>query len=80
MERITVTIPKKTLDRIKRIVGPRGVSRFLADAAKTKLAREDLTAWFDEMEARHGKPSPKLVREIDRDMRKIFGNLPKRSR
>lgn len=75
-----MTIPKRTLNDIKRVAGPRGVSRFLAEAAKAKLAREDLYAWFDEMDARYGKPSPKLVREIDRDMRKIFGNLPKRAR
>ena len=65
MERITATIPRKTLDDIKRVAGPRGVSRFLA-------------AWFDEMDAKYGKPSPKLVRKIDREMRAIFGDLPRR--
>jgi hypothetical protein len=80
MERITVTIPKKTLDGIKRVAGPRGVSKFLTQAANDRLAYTDLLTLLDEYDEKYGKPSPKLVREIDRDMRKIFGDLPRRSR
>ncbi len=72
-ERITVTIPKATLVKIKRAAGRRGVSKFLAEAAKAHLARHELQRWFDEMDAKHGKAPPSLVREIDRDMRTIFG-------
>ena len=73
MERITVTIPRRTLAQIKRIAGPRGVSNFLAEAAGAKLARQAVMAWLDDMDARHGKASPELVREIDRDMQRLFG-------
>jgi hypothetical protein len=73
MERVTVTIPKVTLAKIKQAAGPRGVSKFLTEAAKAHLARNDLQRWFDEMDAKYGKASPALVRKIDRDMRRIFG-------
>jgi hypothetical protein len=73
MERITVTIPKATLAKIKRAAGPRGVSKFLTEAAKAHLARNELQRWFDDMDARYGKAPASLVRKIDRDMRKIFG-------
>jgi hypothetical protein len=33
VERITITIDKKTLRMIKAVVGPRGVSKFIATAA-----------------------------------------------
>jgi hypothetical protein len=73
MERITVTIPKATLAKIKRAAGRRGVSKFLTEAAKAHLARNELQRWFDEMDAKYGKAPASLVRRIDRDGRKIFG-------
>ena len=39
MERVTATIDERTLAQIKRVAGPRGVSSFLAAAAKERLAR-----------------------------------------
>ena len=68
-----MTIPKATLAKIKRAAGRRGVSMFLTEAAKAHLARTELQRWFAEMDAKHGKAPPSLVRKIDRDMRKIFG-------
>lgn len=68
-----MTIPKPTLIAIKRAAGSRGVSRFLTEAAKAHLARQELERWFAEMDERHGKASAALVRRIDSDMRKVFG-------
>jgi hypothetical protein len=73
VERITITIDKRTLAAIKRVAGPRGVSSFLSKLAKERLAHLDAIAYLDELDEKYGKPDPKLVREIDRDMRKIFG-------
>jgi hypothetical protein len=73
MERVTATIDERTLAQIKRVAGPRGVSRFLAVAAKERLARLELLGLLDELDARHGKPSAALRAEIARDARRIFG-------
>lgn len=73
MERITVTIDKRTLLRIKSIVGKRGVSKFIAEAAEEKLGYAALDAWLDEMDAKYGPPPKKLQRAIERDFKKIFG-------
>ena len=70
---MTVTIDKKTLDSIKRIAGPRGVSRFLASAAKEKLGRFEILHVLDELNAKYGGSTPAEKARIDREMRQIFG-------
>jgi hypothetical protein len=72
MERVTATIDERTLTRIRRVAGPRGVSKFLALAAKERLARMELLGLLDELDEKHGRPSASLRTEIDRDMRRIF--------
>ncbi len=74
MERVTATIDERTLTRIKRVAGPRGVSKFLATAAKERLAKLELLGYLDELDVKFGKPPEKLRREVDRDMRRIFGS------
>ena len=73
VERITITIDAKTLKSIRVVAGPRGVSKFIAQAVREKLGRNEFHRWIEEMNAKYGTPSKKLVDEIDRDMRKIFG-------
>ena len=72
MERVTATIDEHTLAQIKRVAGPRGVSRFLAVAAKERLARLELLGLLDELDAKHGKPSAAIRAEVARDARRIF--------
>lgn len=72
MERVTTTIDERTLARIRRAAGPRGVSKFLALAAKERLARLQLLGLLDELDAKHGEPSSAMRAGIDRDMRRIF--------
>jgi hypothetical protein len=79
MERITISIDKKTLDRIKAVAGKRGVSKFLSEAARRHLGQFAWQEFMAERDAKYGKPSRKLRNAIDRDMRKIFGHAPKRS-
>src|SRR4029079_16936998 len=64
MERVRTTIDERTLTRIKRVAGPRGVSKFLATAAKERLARLELLGLLDELDAKHGKPNAALRAEI----------------
>lgn len=72
MERVTATIDEHTLAQIRRVAGPRGVSGFLSIAAKERLARLELLNMLDELDAKHGAPSPAVRAEIARDARRIF--------
>ena len=72
VERITATIDEHTLTRIRRIAGPRGVSSFLAAAAKERLARLELLDLLGELDAKHGAPSAAIRAEVARDARRIF--------
>jgi hypothetical protein len=69
---VTATIDERTLAQIKRVAGPRGVSKFLAAAAKERLARLELLGLLDELDAKHGKPSAAVRAEVARDARRIF--------
>ncbi len=72
MERVTATFDEETLAKIKRVAGPRGVSSFLNEAARDRLARLELRGLLDELDAKHGK-APEAIRvEIARDARRIF--------
>ncbi len=70
---MTATIDERTLAQIKRVAGPRGVLKFLAAAAKDRLARLELLGLLDELDAKHGKPSAEVRAEVARDARRIFG-------
>jgi len=72
VERITATIDERTLAQIRRVAGPRGVSSFLATAAKERLARLELLGLLDQLDAKHGAPSTAVRAEVARDARRIF--------
>lgn len=72
VERVTATIDKQTLAQIRRVAGPRGVSSFLAAAAKERLVRLALLDLLDELDAKHGAPSAAIRAEVARDARRIF--------
>jgi hypothetical protein len=72
MERVTATLHPQTVKKIRRVAGPRGVSRFLDIAARERLARLELIGFLDDLDARHGPPDLALAAEVDRDARRIF--------
>lgn len=72
MERVTATLASETVRRIRRVVGPRGVSRFLDLAARERLARLELLGLLDDLDDRHGRVDPAITAEVDRDARRIF--------
>lgn len=72
MERVTATLDPETVRRIRRVAGPRGVSRFLELAARERLARQELLGLLDDLDARHGRIDPAITAEIDRDARRTF--------
>lgn len=72
MERVTATLDKRTLAAIKRVAGARGVSAFLQQAARERLARMQLLDLLDDLDARHGQATVAMRRTIDKDARRIF--------
>lgn len=73
---MTITIDKATLARIRQITGSRGVSKFIADAARERAGRNEIIALLDELDEKYGPVPPEMYAATDRDMRKIFGMPP----
>lgn len=72
MERITATLDEETVQKIRHVAGPRGVSSFLNQAARERLARLELRGLLDELDAKHGAAPPAIRAEVRRDARRIF--------
>jgi hypothetical protein len=72
MERVTATIDDETLEKIRRVAGPRGVSSFLNVAARERLARLELRGLLDELDNKYGAVSRAVRGEIARDAKRIF--------
>jgi hypothetical protein len=72
MERITATFDARTLAAIRKVAGPRGVSAFLQQAARERLARLQLLEVLDDLDERHGAPSAAVVEDVTADARAIF--------
>jgi hypothetical protein len=72
MVRVTATMDERTLAQIRRVAGPRGVSSFLALAAKERFARLKVLDLLDDLDAKHGPPSATVRAAVTRDARRIF--------
>lgn len=72
MERITATLEPETLREIRRVAGPRGVSKFLRLAARERLARLRILGLLDELDAKHGPRDKAVTAKINRDAHRIF--------
>ena len=79
MERITATFDAKTAAAMRRVAGKRGVSAFLQEAARERLARLELIQLLDHLDAKYGAPTADVIAEVDEEAEKIFGKLPQRS-
>lgn len=73
---MTITIDKATLARIRQIAGARGVSKFIADAARERAGRNEILELLDELDVKYGRVPPAMAAATDRDMRKVFGMPP----
>jgi hypothetical protein len=72
MERITATFDARTLAAIRKVAGPRGVSAFLQQAARERLARLQVLEVLDALDQKHGPPSADVAEEVAADARVIF--------
>jgi hypothetical protein len=71
-ERVTATLDAETLAAIRRVAGPLGVSRFLDQAARERLARLELRRMLDDLDATHGAAPAAIRAEVARDAYRIF--------
>ena len=55
--KLSVSIPKELAKAVRRKVGPRGLSGFVARAISHELEREQLGTFLDELEASAGPVS-----------------------
>jgi post-segregation antitoxin (ccd killing protein) len=53
-EKLSISVPSALVAAIRRRVGPRGVSGFIATAIEHELEREQLRGFLEELEAEHG--------------------------
>jgi hypothetical protein len=74
MERITATFDATTAAAMRRVAGSRGVSAFLQEAARERLARLEVLELLDELDAKHGAPSAAVMAEVDREAERVFGS------
>ncbi|HXX70386.1 MAG TPA: hypothetical protein VEK07_24610 [Polyangiaceae bacterium] len=72
MERVTATLDEDTVAKIRRVAGPRGVSGFLNEAARERLARLELRGLLDEFDAKHGPVPGETRAEVARAAKRIF--------
>ena len=73
MERITATFDAATVAAMRRVAGKRGVSAFLQEAARERLARLEVLELLDELDSKHGAPSNAVMAEVDREAVRVFG-------
>ena len=72
MERVTATLDSETLAKIRSVAGPRGVSSFLNEAARERLARLELRGLLDDLDAKHGPVPPEVRAEVAREAKRLF--------
>ncbi len=72
MERVTATLDQATLDQIRQVAGPRGVSSFLNQAARERLARLELQGLLEELDAKHGAAPATVRADVARQAKRIF--------
>jgi hypothetical protein len=64
-QKVSISMPIETIERLKERAGPRGVSAYVTEAVQSQLqldGLDDLIAW---MEEKNGPVDVALVREIE---------------
>jgi len=58
IEKVSASLDTDVMEEVRAMVGPRGVSAFLNQAAREKLQHDRILALLDELDEKHGPPSP----------------------
>jgi Arc/MetJ-type ribon-helix-helix transcriptional regulator len=62
--KVSVTLPAGLLDRIRRRVGTRGLSSYVAHALEEEERREALQAWLTSQDAEFGPVPDEVIAEV----------------
>jgi len=71
-EKISATVDKDVVEEIRAMVGPRGVSSFLTEAAREKLQRARILAYLRELDEAHGAPDAWARKEAARRLAEVL--------
>lgn len=64
--KVSVTLPSPLVERIKKRVGARGLSRYVAQALEAEERTEALRAWLAGREAEHGMVPTEIMDDVRR--------------
>lgn len=71
-QRVTVTLESETLELVKQIAGPRGVSAFVDDAVFQRLQQLSIRSLLDEMDEQCGPIPDDVLAEVREEFEAIF--------
>jgi hypothetical protein len=64
--KVSLSLPSALVERIRARVGPRGVSRYVAQALEAEERREALRAWLAGEDVEHGPVPVEIMEEVRR--------------
>ena len=64
--KVSVSLPAPLVERIKKKVGSRGVSRYVAEALEYEERRQALRDWLADQDREHGPVPDDLMQEVRR--------------
>jgi hypothetical protein len=64
--KVSVSLPAPLVDRIKKKVGTRGVSRYVAQALEQQERRQALRDWLADQDQEHGSVPDEVMQEVRR--------------
>jgi hypothetical protein len=71
-EKISATVDQDVVDEIRELVGPRGVSSFLTEAAREKLQRARILTYLKELDDTYGEPDARDRKLAKRKLAKVL--------
>lgn len=64
--KVSISLPAPLVERLKRKVGSRGLSRYVAEALENEERRQALREWLADQDREHGPIPEDLMREVRR--------------
>jgi Arc/MetJ-type ribon-helix-helix transcriptional regulator len=64
--KVSVSLPAPLVERIKKKVGSRGLSRYVAEALEHEERRQALRDWLADQDRQHGPVPDDVMKEVRR--------------